>query len=136
MLPLKSSAQVIASGVTLTSSYSAHTILSVDEQNFLGLLVKYTKGDETSLQYKVDISVDGGTTWFQQTTETVSGGTITVAVAERTVAATGNYSSVIFPIKVPQRPTTDGKGLIRISTKATGGTPTGTVSITATVGWA
>jgi hypothetical protein len=135
MLPLKGSAQVIASGVTITSSYTAHTVISVDEQNFLGLLVKYTKGDETSLQLKVEVSVDGGTTYYQQTVDTPTGGAISVAAAERTYTGTGNYATSIQPIKVPATPTGSAKGLIKISSKATGGTPTGTLTLTATVGW-
>ena len=139
MLPLKGSAQVIAAGVTLTGSYVAATVVSPDEQNYLGLLIKYTKGAEDTMQVKVDVSVDGGTTWYQQTAETATAGAISVAVAERTYTGTGNYVTVIQPIKVPQSPSSSSgqKGLVRVSYKANSAspTPTGTVTITAVVGW-
>lgn len=135
MLPLKTSAQVIANGVTLTDTYQAATVMSIDEHNFLGLLVKYTKGDETTMELKVEVSVDGGTTWYRQTVESPTGGSIAVTAAERVYTGTGNYATNITPLKVPMTPTGSAKGQIRVSYKGTGSTPTGTLTLTATVGW-
>lgn len=104
----------------------AGTIFSSDEHNYLGILVQYTKGDETSLQVKVESSIDAGVTYGQQTAESVSGGTSTVSLLERSFAATGNYWIVISPMKADT---------IKISAKATGGTPTGTLTVSAITGW-
>lgn len=132
---MKGSAQVIANAVTLTDTYVPATIVSIDEQNFLGLLIKYTKGNETTLTVKVDVSVDNGTTWYQQTVDTPTAGAISVAAAERTYTGTGNFATSIQPVKVPMMPSGAFQGQIRVSYKGTGGTPSGTLTITATVGW-
>lgn len=134
MLPLKKEKRVIRSSAVLTASYVAATIITIDEHNFFGVNVAYTKGDETSMQMKIEVSTDGGTTWFQQQTESTSGGTITVAAAERSYSATGNYSTIVYPIKVPTSDTAD-QGQVRVSFKATGGSPTGTVAAESVIGW-
>jgi len=135
MLPLKGSVQAVRASAVLTGAYVPATVVSVDEHNFLGVNLFYTKGDETSMQMKIEVSTDGGTTYYQQTTETNSGGAVTVALAERTYSATGKYSTTVFPIKVPTSVST-GKGIVRVSFKATGGTPTGTVAAEIVTGWA
>jgi hypothetical protein len=117
---------VKAVATAITGSYVAGTIFSTDEHNFLGILVEYTKGDESTLQIKVESSIDGGTTYGQQTAEVATGGAIATTLAERTLTGTGNYWIVINPIKADT---------IKISSKATGGTPTGTSKITAITGW-
>ena len=109
-----------------TASYVAGTVFSSDEQNTLGILVQYTKGDETSLEVKVESSIDAGTIYAQQTVESATGGTITVSLAERQFIATGNYWIVIHPFK---------SDTVKISVKMTGGTPTGTVGIDALTCW-
>lgn len=109
-----------------TSSYVAGTVFSMDTQNYVGISVVYSKGDETSLQVKVEFSFDGGTTYTQTAAESTSGGTITGSLAERSYAATGNYLIVINPIKADT---------CKISVKATGGTPTGTVGVKAITSW-
>jgi len=134
MLPLKGSVKTVRASAVLTSAYVAASVITVDEHNFLGINLAYTKGDETSMSMKVEVSTDGGTTWYQQTTETVSGGEISVALGERKYTATGNYSTVVSPIKVPSSDTSD-KGQLRVSFKATGGTPTGTVAAELITGW-
>ena len=117
---------VKALATAITGSYIAGNIFSTDEHNFLGILVEYTKGDETSIQLKIESSIDGGTTYGQQVAESASGGAITTTLAERTLVGTGNYWITISPIKADT---------IKISSKATGGSPTGTSKITAITGW-
>lgn len=124
--PNKSRPHIVRAVAVATSSYVAGTVFSSDEHNCLGILVKYTKGDETSLQVKVESSIDAGTTYGQQTAESASGGTITVSLAERTFTATGNYWITITPFKADT---------VKISSKMTGGTPTGTVGIDAMTCW-
>jgi len=124
--PNKSQPHIIRSVAAPTSSYVAGNVFGIDEHNSISLLVRYTKGDETSLQVKVEISSDAGTTYDQETAESVSGGTSTVSLLERSFSATGNYWVIIYPIK---------GDIIKVSTKATGGTPTGTVGISCIGSW-
>lgn len=127
VFPNKSKPHLVkAIATAITGSYVAGTIFSTDEHNFLGILVEYTKGDESSIQIKVESSIDGGVTYGQQVAESASGGAITTTLAERTLAATGNYWIVISPIKADT---------IKISSKSTSGTPTGTSKISAITGW-
>lgn len=122
----KSLHTVRASSV-LTSSYVAGTVFSMDIQNFLGIELIYTKGDETSCEVKLETSTDGGTTYQQQIVETpASSGEIALALGYRKMTATGTYSVVVSPIKAD---------MVKISAKATGGTPTGTLAIKAITSW-
>lgn len=122
---------LIKDTTALTSSYVAGTVASFDEHNMIGLEVTYVKGDETSLQIKVESSIDNGTTYGQQVTQSASGGTTTIAPNEYSFAAASMASTqvmniLINPIKGDH---------IKVSFKATGGTPTGTVKIRAIFGW-
>lgn len=117
---------VIRPVTVLTGNYVAAKILSSDTHNFAGFQVDYTKGDETSMEMKIEVSNDGGQTYAQQVTESVTGGTITVSLAERKFTASGSYAIIINPYKASQ---------IKVSFKATGGTPTGTVGCSAVVSW-
>ena len=111
---------------TLTGAYVAGTVFSIDRKNNVGIEIIYTKGDETNASVKVEVSNDGGTTWIQQDAQAVSGGTVTESLAVHVFAATGNYALVINPVRAQ---------LMRISTLATGGTPTGTMAIKAVPTW-
>lgn len=125
MIPIKKSYHTVREVAEPTSSYVAGTVFSVDEQNYLGVLVKYTKGDETSVQVQIETRVNG--VWGVQAAEgTPSSGEIAVDDAFRTYTATGNYWIVVSPIKADA---------VRVSVKSTGGTPTGTVGIDAVTGW-
>lgn len=126
VFPNKSIPHIVRAVAVPTASYVAGTVFSTDEHNFLGIFVEYTKGDETSLQLKIESSIDGGATYAQQTAEATSGGTVTVTLAERTFVGTGNYWVIVTPIKAYQ---------IKISVKTTAGTPTGTVGVRAITGW-
>lgn len=125
--PISKKLYTVRATTAPTASYVAGTIFSIDTENFLGVEVIYTKGDETSIQVKIEISIDGGTTFAQQVTESISGGTITDTLAERTFTGSGNYAFIVNPIKGDQ---------IKISAKATGGTPVGgTIGIKAITSW-
>lgn len=134
MLPLKGSVQTVRASSAVTASYVPAIVITVDEHNFLGINIAYTKGGETTISMKVEVSTDGGTTWYQQTTETPSGGTISVALGERSYTGTGNYSTTVSPIKVATSDT-GSKGQIRVSLKGVGGTPSGTVYAEVVTGW-
>lgn len=127
MYPTAISSHTVRASAALTASYVAGTVFSAAEHNLLGIVFNYTKGDETSAQLKIEVSNNGGTTYAQQIAESTSGGTITVSLAERTFTATGIYAINIHPVR--------GQ-LIKISVKATGGTPTGTAAVNAYTAWA
>lgn len=125
-IPFVKSKHAVRASSVLTGSYVAGTTITSDEHNYLAILVEYTKGDETSMELKLESSLDAGTTFGQQVAESTSGGTVTPSLAARTFTATGNYWITVNPIKADQ---------IKLSVKATGGSPTGTCKLTAITGW-
>lgn len=127
----------IASNVTLTGAWVAGTLVGVGNQNYVGLLIKYTKGTETGIQIKVEGSLDislglastgaGCTNFFQRVVESTTGGTTTITANLFEATATGNYAEVIYPFKAD---------VLRISAQADtiGGGP-GTYSIWGVLSW-
>lgn len=117
--------------VTLTTAYSGNQSAAIVIRSRSPVLfVKYTNGDETDLRVQLEISDDGGTTWYLPTTS--AGVSLAVVL---TVTATGNYR-VNLPL------VTDGNEFIgnflsseqrvRISvlgTSASGSAGTATVTI-------
>lgn len=126
LFPNKSTPHTVRETAAPTSSYVAGTVFSMDEHNYLGVLVKYTKGDETNIKIKIESSVDGGTTYGQQVTQNASGGNVDVDLAVYTFDVTGNYWITVSPMKADT---------VKISVLATAGTPTGTVGIDAITAW-
>lgn len=127
--------QVVPAATVLTAAYVAGTLVSTDEANALCIDVIYTKGDETSIQIKVEATNESPATsssnWYQQVTQSATGGTVTLVPAIYTVVASGLSATQKFTIIInPVKGTA-----FRISTQATGGTPTGTYSIQAYTGW-
>lgn len=130
---------VTTAAQALTGSYVAG-YLETNTNNCLGLLIKYTKGDETGLLVKVDVTSDktlgilsdtgnlsSATNWFQRVSESTTAGVTTIVPNSYTMTATGNYAEFIYPIK--------GDG-VRISLKAdTIGSSPGTVTIWAITSW-
>ena len=121
------SSHIVRASSTLTSSYVAGIDFSAEDANHLNIVVDYTNGDETTIEVQVESSNDGGTTFARQVSESVSSGTVTVSLSERQFAATGVYSLEIDKVRAK---------ILRISVKATGGTPTGTAAVTAYTSWA
>lgn len=111
---------LIRATAVATASYVAGTVFSMAGHNSIGLEVLFTKGDETTLEVKVEVSNDGGVTYSREVAQSTSGGTITVSLVERAFSATGNYSILITPVRAL---------LVKVSVKMTGGTPTGTVGV-------
>jgi len=131
IFPNKSVPHIVRAATATTTSYVAGTVVTCDEHNAIGIQITIVKNDETSFQIKVESSIDGGTTFSQQVTQSASGGTVTLVPAEysftgASLAATQLINLIISPIKADQ---------IKISVKSTGGTPTGTVAIKAITGW-
>lgn len=122
----------------LTSSYVAGSIVSIvsNESNAIGVMVKYVKGDETSVQILVESTVDtgaltGSSNWHQQVTQAATGGSIALVPGIYTInasdcAATQLFTFIVSPVKATG---------VRVSVKATGGTPTGTITTAVVTGW-
>lgn len=130
----------VAAPVALTSSYVAGNIVSTGEANMVGILVNYVPGDETSIQVKVESTVDptlpglglsASSNWYQQVTQSASGGTITLTPAIYSMTTSGIANPTLFTFIINPIKATG----IRISVKSTGGTPTGTYSVQAVTGW-
>lgn len=118
---------LVRAGAIATSVYVAGTTFSMDAHNALGLEINYTKGNETSLQVKVEVSNDSGATYAQESAEQTSAGIITMSLAERTFSATGVYSVLIQPLRAR---------LVKVWTKTTYGTvSTGSCAIKAYPLW-
>lgn len=136
IFPNKSQPHAVLASTQLTDAYVAGTIISVDEANMIGIIVTYVKGDETSIELKVESSIDAGSTYYQQLTQSASGGTVTIVPAiysmtAASAAATQRFTFIINPIK---------GDTIKISVKETGGTLlpeplTGTCAIDMVTGW-
>ena len=102
----------------------------------IGIDVVYTKGSETDLQIIVESTNDAGalgsgSNWYQQVTQSASGGTVTQTpalyqMAAASAATVQKFTFIINPIK--------GTG-VRISVQYSGGSGPGTVGITAFTGW-
>ena len=123
---------VVRTQAATTTSYVAGTVFSMDEHNYLALEITYLKGDETSHEIKIECSDDGGTNYYQQVTKTTSGGTTTIVPAIYQITA-ASYPSGTSKIVIDVNPIKSG--LIKVSTKSTGGTPTGTIGIKAFTAW-
>ena len=126
---------VIPALTTLTSSYVAGALISTDEANALCLDFIYTPGSETQLNIKIEstneIKASSGSNWYQQVTETTSGGTVTLVPAIYTMTASAaanpqNFTILINPVK---------GCAYRVSVEYSGGSSPGTISCQAYVGW-
>jgi len=130
-LPNKSKPHIVRVAAVTTTSYVNGTVVGLDESNAIGIEVTIVKNNETSFEFKVESSIDEGLTYGQQVALSASGGTTTLApnvytISGASLAATQVITFIVNPIK---------GDAIRISTKSTGGTPTGTVAIKCITGW-
>lgn len=108
--------KVIRSSAILTTSYVAATVLGgsqdnalVPEYNQLAAYFIYTKGSLTSLEVKVESSLDG-TNYVTETNIAVSGATITMNKGEFTTTEDGNFK-IALPMSAK---------FIKVSAKGTG----------------
>lgn len=100
----------VRSSLIVTNSYVAGTTVEKRHlKNQLVLLVDVTIGSLTSVEVKLEFS-DDNSNFYQETVQSVSGGTLTETLAEHEFTATGLYRVLV--------PTKDK--YIRISTKGTG----------------
>lgn len=104
----------VRNSAILTNGYVAGTVLNYTNanpalRNQLNVLVNFTKGLLTTAEVKIEYSSDG-VNFFQDTFESITGGTSTLSLGEYTISSTGNYI-ISIPIKA---------AYIRISAKGTG----------------
>jgi hypothetical protein len=139
-LPLSPKVVTLVNAHVLTASYGdtgAYGYAVTDLANYLGLLISYTKGDESGAQIKVegtgDVSLGLATTvakstnWFQRVAESTTGGKTALSQDYYEVTATGKYAENISPIK--------GDG-VKVSVQAdTLGVAPGTITIYGIVSW-
>ncbi len=122
------SIQSVRASSVLTTSYVAGTVLNYSnvnpsQRNQLIIYAGFTIGSLTSAELKVEFSHDG-TTYYQQTFTSVSGGTSTASLGSYAWTATGNYRLEI-PIK---------DNYIKISVKGTGTVTSSLMVVDAVIG--
>lgn len=107
-----------ATGTALTGAYAlAGAEKRVDGATTAFLHLYWTKGDETSVEVKVEFALRASGTQAQETSGSTAAGVTTISIREYTFStATDN---IIIPIRIQGR-------FINVYIKATGGTPTGT----------
>jgi hypothetical protein len=120
--------QNVRTSAILTTGYVAGTVigpLAGDpvNKNQLTLLVDFTIGSLTTAEIKIEFSTDGSN-YYQEVTETVSGGIVSVNQAYRQLGATGQYR-IALPIK---------ESYIRVSAKGTGTVTSSLMAIKAILG--
>ncbi len=120
----------VRAAAILTTSYVAGTVVgpltgptNPALSNQLNLMVAFTIGSLTTAEVKVEYSLDGST-YYQETFESISSSTATMANGIYQLSATGNYV-IAIPIKFPY---------IKISSKGTGTVTSSSLSIKAVVG--
>lgn len=110
----------VAAGGALTASYVTQgSIISCSGFDQLVVLVNFTKGDETSLDFKIQVSDTPAFTVAYERTylDTDATGISTVLPQSYTMTATGTRM-ILIDLSMPY---------LRFQAKATGGTPTGTI---------
>lgn len=118
----------VRSAAILTTSYVAGTVINYSNanpalNNQLLLYVDFTIGSLTTAEIKVEYSHDGST-YFQETFESISGGTATLSLGIYQIGSTGKYV-IAIPIKA---------SYIKISVKGTGTVTSSSMAIKAVVG--
>lgn len=102
--------KTIRSAAILTTDYVAATVLDqVGGYNELALYVYYTKGSLTSVEIKIESSVDS-TNYVPETNITISGGTITLNEGSFTTTEDGNFK-IVMPMSA---------NFVKVSAKGTG----------------
>ncbi len=121
----------LRSSAILTTSYVAADVIGGDVSqqhvvrgsNQLIILADFTIGSLTSLELKVETSIDG-LSWYQESFGSISAGTDTVSLGEHTNTATGKYR-IPIPVNEPY---------IRISAKGTGTVTSSLLQLDAIIG--
>jgi hypothetical protein len=119
--------KTVREAAILTGSYVAGTIIGLDgayisNQNQLVLNCAFTIGSLTTCEVKVEFS-DDDVTYFQETFQSISGGTATETLGIHQWAATGNYR-LALPCTAKY---------VKVSAKGTGTVTNSSLAITAQI---
>jgi len=113
--------KIVRAAAILTGSYVAGIdLVNCEPYNQLQVSVNFTKGSLTTMELKIEFSIDG-TNWLQETFTSISTGTATETLGEHAFGASGKYLLEI-PIACSK---------IRISVKGTGTVTSSTVTVDA-----
>ena len=111
------------SATSLTSSYKDTTgWVQVSNSGWATFLIAWTQGDETSIQAAIDITSGGVTCRYPM--ESPSAG-VTTSKPNAWTFAKADWTGLNPPVAAKV-----GVALARLLVKATGGTPTGSVTVT------
>jgi hypothetical protein len=122
----------VRTAAILTDAYVAGTVIGgettgerskTNEYNQLILFVTFTIGSLTSAQIKVEFSSDNST-YYQETSMSISAGTVTESLAAHTLSATGNYR-----IAIPMN-----DRYVKVSVKGTGTVTSSSMGVKAVLG--
>lgn len=113
----------VRTAAILTGSYVAGTVVDSHGFNQLVVLVAFTKGSLTTAEFKVEFS-DNNSTYYQETSSSITGGTDTNTLLEHQISATGNYE-IKIPIKARY---------IKISAKGTGTATSSSMTVDVVLG--
>lgn len=114
---------VVRAAAGLTTSYVAGTVFEMPLRNQLVLLIQFTKDTADSAEIKVETSYDGST-YYQESFGSVSGGTETDTLGIHQLTAAGNYR---IPIRMCDR-------WVKISVKGTGTLGAAAMTVNAVIG--
>jgi len=116
-------AQSVFSAEVLTNAYVYSSSINCQRYGQAIFNAAYTLGDEASCEFKFQFSHDN-TNWYDQVYETL-GSPIVLTIKEYALSASAS-NRIAIPIS---------DMYIRMGIKATGGTPTGTITADITLGW-
>lgn len=118
--------QSVRTAAILTGSYVAGTIIDTKfEYSQLMLYIAFTKGSLTSAEIKIEFSNDN-TTFYQETYESISGGTNTIVSGNYTMTTGApTYYRLAVPIK---------DRFIKVSAQGTGTATSSSMAIEAILG--
>lgn len=120
---------IYRAGAAVTTSYVAGNVIDAWKYDQLIIFLSNTKASLTSTEFIVEFSPDG-TNWYQESAESISGGTATDRELAHTIVAANQSASAQgyrFAIPITDR-------YIRISVKGTGTVAASSVSLDVIVG--
>lgn len=122
MARLSTTAKLIPAAVTVTASETVIGYeIGISHYDHISFGIKYTKGDETKVTFKVYFRYTTGGTNYQYQTWSAAAGTKTATLNEFDASAVGaNFINLQFDVR--------GYDIVLITMDATGGTPTGVIN--------
>ena len=121
----KTKKTAVRASAVLTGSYVAATTMEeVEDYNQLDLYCYFTLGDLTSLEIKVETSLDNSN-FVQETNLSISGATGTLTKGEFTIATTGNFK-ISLPVSAHY---------VKVSAKGTGTVTSSLLQIDGFLSW-